>query len=187
MRTKGDVTVFSDGTMNVYNRSLAEELWYDYKDFDKSPKKNQKKKKKPADLSARRYERAAVFALCEFFCQVLGSWYNQGQEKGCFPTGTGEDILFVFRAFSSTALGAAERNVEDSEFSRLYSLLERYCRHDGSVWEVMTGDHLSKTEEKMDDFLTRVENRTSFRRFMPWSEQTKSIIERLSGLLRRRD
>ena len=33
MRTKGDVTVFSDGTMNVYNRSLAEELWYDYKDF----------------------------------------------------------------------------------------------------------------------------------------------------------
>ncbi|MBD8936422.1 MAG: hypothetical protein EGQ72_08740, partial [Anaeroglobus sp.] len=116
---------------------------------------------------------------------VLGSWYNQGQEKGCFPTGTGEDILFVFRTFSSTALGAAERNVEDSEFSGLYSLLERYCRHDGSVWEVMTGDHLSKTEEKMDDFLTRVESRTSFRRFMPWSEQTKSIIERLSGLLKR--
>jgi len=43
------------------------------------------------------------------------------------------------------------------------------------------------SEEKMDDFLTRVESRTSFRRFTPWSEQTKSIIERLSGLLRRRD
>ena len=98
--------------------------------------------------------------------------------------GTGEDILFVFRAFSSTALGT-EKNVKDSEFYGLYSLLERYCRHDSSVWEVMTGDYLSKTEEKMDDFLTRVESRTSFRRFMPWSEQTKSIIERLSGLLRR--
>lgn len=187
MRTKGDITVFSDGTMNVYNRSLAEELWYDYKDFAHRAAKYRKMNKKDAELSARRYERAAVFALCEFFCQVLGSWYNQGQEKGCFPTGTGEDILFVFRTFASTALGAAESNVEDSEFSGLYSLLERYCRHNGSVWEVMTGDHLSKTEEKMDDFLTRVESRTSFRRFTPWSEQTKSIIERLSGLLRRRD
>ena len=187
MRTKGDVTVFSDGTMNVYNRSLAEELWYDYKAFAHKAAKYREINKKDTELSARRYERAAVFALCEFFCQVLGSWYNQGQEKGCFPAGTGEDILFVFRTFSSTALGAAERNVEDSEFSGLYSLLERYCRHDGSMWEVMTGDHLSKTEENMDDFLTRVESRTSFRRFTPWSEQTKSIIERLSGLLRRRD
>ena len=113
MRTKGDITVFSDGTMNVYNRSLAEELWYDYKDFAHRAAKYRKMNKKDAELSARRYERAAVFALCEFFCQVLGSWYNQGQEKGCFPVGTGEDILFVFRAFSSTALGT-EKNVKDS-------------------------------------------------------------------------
>ena len=72
MRTKGDITVFSDGTMNVYNRSLAEELWYDYKDFAHRAAKYRKMNKKDAELSARRYERAAVFALCEFF--LPSSW-----------------------------------------------------------------------------------------------------------------
>lgn len=60
MRTKGDITVFSDGTMNVYNRSLAEELWYDYKDFAHRAAKYRKMNKKDAELSARRYERGSL-------------------------------------------------------------------------------------------------------------------------------
>ena len=55
MRTKGDVTVFSDGTMNVYNRSLAEELWYDYKAFAHKAAKYREINKKDTELSARRY------------------------------------------------------------------------------------------------------------------------------------
>ena len=84
MRTKGDVTVFSDGTMNVYNRSLAEELWYDYKDFAYRAAKYRKMNKKDAELSARRYERAAVFALCEFFAKFLAVGTIKGKKRDAF-------------------------------------------------------------------------------------------------------
>ncbi len=111
-------------------------------------------------------------------------------------------LLFLLASASVTGVFAQSNGLTDMSQSRYAKMANTGINAvhwtngfwGGMMWLLFTLTHdeeykkiAVETEEKMDDFLTRVESRTSFRRFTPWSEQTKSIIERLSGLLRRRD
>lgn len=84
MRTKGDITVFSDGTMNVYNRSLAEELWYDYKDFVHRAAKYRKMNKKDAELSAGVTNARQSLLCASFFAKFLTVGTIKGKKRDAF-------------------------------------------------------------------------------------------------------
>ena len=84
MRTKGDITVFSDGTMNVYNRSLAEELWYDYKDFAHRAAKYRKMNKKTPNFRPGVTNVRQSLLCASFFAKFLAVGTIKGKKRDAF-------------------------------------------------------------------------------------------------------
>ena len=71
MRSKIGITFFRNGNVNIYDATLSEELWHDYKAFAQLAAVKKQKDTRQGEWAARRYERAAALSLYAFFEIVL--------------------------------------------------------------------------------------------------------------------
>lgn len=183
MRSKIGITFFRNGNVNIYDATLSEELWHDYKAFAQLAAVKKQKDTRQGEWAARRYERAAALSLYAFFEIVLRKWYAELKET-CFCPYGAEALLFqtvrLLREYAVTRGGRGQTY----DIGHLQALLERYERHDGTVWEHANAEMLADSEKTFVSFLNYVETNTELKRFRSTGEQSKNLLDRLGKFLR---